>query len=297
MKRKNYTQGVLIGALLMLSFAAVASPYQERVTWQSEPSDITGLYSTRSHFSKQGISLGVHAMYYYGDADHPGVMFKGGFNPEDISGLATFSYHMPISTHWNMRFSLSGGLVRANSQKIFDKLGRDDYRQFQNIFVEPSIGFEWYPINRYGFFIYGGVSCTIGFINFDYWCYPSDGRGRTELKGKTNGYLPMIQGGLGYSWNLNQQWQISIQAMFQEGLYDTYYVNLDAYPMAAAQNDQGVKIGTPGGIRSSDGKYKPHWNDGWFQLGLTVTYHWRNCEQCRLLNNYEGQIKANKKKR
>jgi hypothetical protein len=95
----------------------------------------------------------------------------------------------------------------------------------------------------------------------------------------------MIQGGLGYSWNLNQQWRLSVEAMFQEGLYDSYYVNLDAYPMAAAQNSEGIQLGTPGG-RVSNGKYTPHWNDGWFQLGITITYHWKNCEQCRILHNY-----------
>lgn len=70
---------------------------------------------------------------------------------------------------------------------------------------------------------------------------------------------------------------------------DTYYANLDAYPLAASQNNLGIQKGTSWQKwRDPSGKWRPHWSDGWFQLGITVTYQWRNCESCHLINNFHN---------
>ena len=297
MKRNNYLKLALVGTLLVLSLDAMSSPYQQRIVWKEHQSETTGLYTTKSHFATDGVSIGVHALYYYGDADNEGVMFKGGFNPNNIGGLVTVAYHMPVSAHWIMRFSLSGGLVRADNTKMMQKQTppRDDYRTVKNIFAQPAVGVEWYPLNRYGLFLYGGISCTVGFIDYNFFYNAKDGSGRANVTGKTYGILPMIQGGLGYSWNLSQSWMLSVQAMFQEGLYDAQYLNLDAYPLDKSQNSQGVSLGTAGGYwKDKEGKKRVHWNDGWFQLGITVTYRWSNCEQCRILHNY-SRIKNQRK--
>jgi hypothetical protein len=85
------------------------------------------------------------------------------------------------------------------------------------------------------------------------------------------------------------------EIMIQEGLIDTHYMNLDAFPLAPSQNSDGVALGNSFGKWTDRyGKEHIHWNDGWFQVGLTVTYHWRNCEHCRILNNY-SRIKARRR--
>lgn len=304
MKRYYLSTFVIIGALLMMSLEVMASPYAQRVVWKNRQSDQTGLYTTKSHFSNDGISIGVHALYYYGDADNMGIMLTGGFNPANIGGLVTFGYHMPISTHVIMRFSLSGGMVRSDNTEKFKALtpARDDYRSISAWFAQPAVGFEWYPINKYGFFIYAGLSFTASAINYQFYYYPTKTSPRDVVSGKTYGLLPMIQGGLGYSWNLSQSWMLSVQAMFQEGLVDSQYMNLDAFPLDKKQNDKGVALGTAGGYwysTNANGQKQKHihWNDGWFQLGITLTYRWSNCEQCRLLNNYSSIRTSRRSKR
>lgn len=300
MKRNNNIKVALIGALLVLSLGAMSSPYNQRVVWKDHQSDKTGLYTTKSHFSQDGISIGVHALYYYGDADNESVMLHGGFNPHNVGGMLTFAYHMPVSAHWIMRFSLSGGLVRGDNTEKFKAINRDDFRTIKNIFAQPAVGVEWYPLNRYGLFLYGGISCTVGYIDYSFYYQDRNTKTRENVAGKTYGILPMIQGGIGYSWNLSSSWMLSVQALFQEGLYDSQYMNLDAFPLDAKQNSKGVSLGTAGGYWYSydaDGtKHKHvHWNDGWFQAGITLTYRWSNCEQCRLLNNY-GRVKTQRRR-
>ena len=80
---------------------------------------------------------------------------------------------------------------------------------------------------------------------------------------------------------------MGLEVMIQEGLIDTHYMNLDAFPLAKSQNGDGVELGNSFGKWTDRyGKEHIHWNDGWFQVGLTVTYHWRSCEHCRIINNY-----------
>ena len=82
---------------------------------------------------------------------------------------------------------------------------------------------------------------------------------------------------------------MSAELMVQEGLIDTQYMNLDAFPLDPSQNSKGVALGNSFGKWTDRyGKEHIHWNDGWFQLGITVSYHWRNCEHCRVLNSYQN---------
>jgi len=120
---------------------------------------------------------------------------------------------------------------------------------------------------------------------------------REAVTGKTYGILPMIQLGLGYSWRLADSWTMSAEVMVNEGLVDTHYMNLDAWPLASSQNSVGVELGGSfGKWMDSDGNLHIRWNDGWFQVGISVTYHWSNCEHCRLINNYQN-IKPTRRRR
>ena len=290
---------LLIIVLLSLSSSVWADARRrgDRVVWSTKASSQTGLYTTKNYFVTNGISLSFNAMYYYGDVDNEGVAFTGGFNKENVSygGSFVFGYLMPVGNHCNMRYTLMGGTLRGNNKVKFDNLPepRDDYRKFESIIIQPAVGVEYYPFNNAGFFLYGGIALTASIItNYEFWYYQHNIRQEKPLTGKTFGFLPMVQLGIGYSWRLSQSWNLSVEFDIQEGLIDTHYMNLDAFPLDPSQNSEGVRLGESFGKWTDRyGKEHIHWNDGWFQLGLTISYRWRNCEHCRLLNNY-GEIQG-----
>ena len=269
-----------------------------RVTWKKNINKRTGLYTTTNSFIKNGFSISGNAMYYFGDVDNEGVAFNGGFNKENVSygGSIILGYLMPAGTHCNMRYTLMGGTLSGNNKVKFDNLNppRDDYRRFKSIIIQPAVGVEYYPFSNAGLYLYGGVALTASIIReFEFYYYQSTPSGKVRnpkpLSGKTFGFLPMIQLGLGYSWYLSPSWTISAELLIQEGVIDTHYMNLDAYPLAPSQNSEGIAMGgTFGTYIDRYGKEQLRWNDGWFQVGITIAYRWSNCEECRILNNYNG---------
>ena len=297
-------KGILLACCLMLLIPVYtqAQKRSERISWTSKPSSRTGLYTTKNYFVSNGVSIGVSALYYFGDVDNEGLAFNGGFNKENLSfgGLLTFSYSLPVSNHVNLKFNAMAGTLKGNNKAKIEALAepRDDYRKFNSIFVQPSFGVQYYPFSQAGFYLYGGVAATVSFINYEFWYYLKHVRQPEPLKGNTYGILPMVQLGLGYSWQVAEGWILSAEVLVQEGLVDTQYMNLDAFPQDKTQNDAGVALG---GSRPTwidkDGNEHRHWNDGWFQVGLTVSYQWRVCERCRISGNYGNRIKPARQKR
>ena len=284
----------LLSALLLMPLAVQAGTTHDgrRIVWAQKPNSKNGLFTTKNFFISHGININASAMYYFGDVDNEGLAFHGGFNRHNLSfgGSLNFSYSMPASVHCNLRYSLMFGTLGGNNEKKFNKLGRDDYRKFKSIIIQPAFGVEIYPFTNAGFYIYAGVGVTASIItNYEFYYYKRVGSGkeRTLLKGSTFGILPMAQLGLGYNWRLSESWAMGLEIMIQEGLIDTKYVNLDAWPMDGSQNSDGVDLGSTFGTWvDRNGKKHIHWNDGWFQVGITVSYRWNNCEQCRILDNY-----------
>ena len=291
---------LLLLAILSASilFAPTMQAQESRVNWRKKINKSTGLYTTGNSFIKNGFSINVNAMYYFGDADNEGVAFNGGFNKENLSygGSIIFGYLMPAGNHCNIRYTLMGGTLNGNNKVKFDNLNppRDDYRQFKSVIIQPAVGVEYYPFSNAGLYLYGGVALTASIIReFEFYYYESTPSGKVRnpepLTGKTFGFLPMIQLGLGYSWHLSPSWTLSAEFLIQEGFVDTHYMNLDAYPLDPSQNSEGIAMGgTFGTYIDRYGKERLRWNDGWFQLGITVAYRWGNCEECRILNNYQG---------
>lgn len=268
----------------------------KNMVWGKKPSRKNGLYTTKNFFISHGLSINVNAMYYFGDVDNEGLAFNGGFNPNNLSfgGGIVFAYTMPVSAHCNLRYSLMGGTLSGNNEYKFQNLPepRDDYRRFKSFMFQPAFGVEIYPISSAGLFLYGGVAVTASIItDYQFYYYKSvPGRSdkqRTLLRGKTFGILPMVQLGIGYSWRLTPSWAISAEIMLQEGLIDQHYMNLDGWPMAGSQNSDGVNLGGSGlTYVNRKGQKTLHWNDGWFQVGVTISYRWNNCENCAIINNY-----------
>lgn len=295
MNNRSQITLLLAIAFLVMPLVAMAQEYApKRVLWRSKPGSSTGLYTTHNYFVSHGVSLNASALYYFGDVDNEGVAFSGGFNKENLSygGGLQFAYNLPAGNHCNIRFGLMGGMLRGNNKVKLDNLDlpRDDYRKFQSFFIQPAVGVQYYPFSQAGFYIYGGLAATFSIItNFEFWYYQQHVRQPEPLTGKTYGLLPMVQLAIGYSWRLSDSWTMSAELMVQEGLIDTQYMNLDAFPLDPSQNSKGVALGNSFGKWTDRyGKEHIHWNDGWFQLGITVSYHWRNCEHCRVLNSYQN---------
>ena len=286
---------LILGVLLLISPLAKAA-YRDRyrVVWTKNPSNKTGLYTTKNYFVSHGVGLNVSAMYYFGDVDNEGVAFNGGFNMHNLSlgGGFSFFYNLPAGNHCNLRFTLMGGTLRGNNELKFNSLAlpRDDYRKFHAILIQPAFGVQYYPFSNTGFYLYGGVAISASIIdNYEFYYYPHASTERRLLKGNTYGILPMIQLALGYSFKLTPSWSLSLELMIQEGVIDTHYMNLDAWPLAKSQNSDNIELGNSFGKWTDRyGKEHIHWNDGWFQFGITITYHWRNCEHCRILDNYDN---------
>ena len=283
---------ILVLCGLCISSSALAEDGQEsRIVWTKRPNRGTGLYTTRNYFVAPGVSLNGSAFYYYGDVDNTGVPFSGGFNVRNLKGGATLSYQHPISHHCNLRVGLLGGMLSGDNTRTLnahlpDSAKRDDFKKFQSIVIQPFAGVQYYPFSRVGFYLYGGLGLTASIIT----SYDFIHSGTHEhLKGSTFGIVPVVQAGLGYSWMLSTSWSISAEIMVQQGLCDEYYFNLDAYPLAASQSSNGQVYGTGGSsYKGADGKIHHKWADGWIQAGITITYQWRNCETCQIINNYQN---------
>ena len=297
MSKRTSIITILLGILLLTSpLVQAAGGSRSRLVWTKKQNSRTGLYTTKNYFVSHGVGGSIGALYYFGDVDNIGLAFNGGFNVKNLSigGGLHIMYQLPISNHCNMRFALMGGTLSGNNKAMYEKLSepRDDYRKFNAFFIQPAVGVQYYPFNSVGFYLYGGLALTGSIItNYEFYYYPNVGgkRVRDLVDGKTFGILPMIQLGIGYTFSLNESWSLGLEFMIQEGLLDTYYMNLDAFPLAASQNGKGVELGSGTGIWSKNpGSGKVRWNDGWFQFGITFTYQWRNCERCRMINNYNN---------
>jgi len=282
--------------LLALPMTVLAKSGHQRVAWRSKANSRTGLYTTKNLFVSHGITMGFNVMYYYGDVDNEGVVFSGGFNKNNLSygGGLYFFYNLPAGNHCNLKFGIMGGTMNGNNKTKLQHLTvpRDDYRKFNSILIQPAVGVQYYPFSNAGFYLYGGLAVAGSIItNYEFYYYRNEGsqKVRDKVEGSTFGILPMVQAGIGYSWRLSDSWLMSAEILVSEGLVDTQYMNLDAYPLAASQNSQGVELGKSFGTwTDKNGMKHTRWNDGWFQVGITVTYQWQNCEHCRMINNYAG---------
>ena len=298
MQNRGYIVMVLISLWLIATpMTVMGKSSQRRQIWSSKPSPEYGLYTVKNYFVSHGVNLNANALYYFGDVDNEGVAFNGGFNLDNLSvgGSFLMAYNLPTGNHCNLRFSLMGGTLRGNNELKFKTLNppRDDFRKFSSILIQPAVGVQYYPFVRAGLYLYGGVAFTASIIrSYEFYYNKKISGSQTErrlLQGKTFGFLPMVQLGLGYSWRLTESWVMSAEIMIQEGLIDTHYLNLDAWPLAASQNSDHVELGGSFGTYINRyGQKQIHWNDGWFQVGLTITYQWNTCEHCRILNNYTG---------
>ena len=224
---------------------------ETRWDWGKKPNKQTGLYTIRNRNVANGVSFGVNAMYYYGDVDLLDQAFVHGFQPQNLSfgGVLYFGYHMPIGRFCNWRFSLGAGYLHGNdSARLENQKGR-----FSNIFGEFNAGVEFYPLPRAGLFIYAGVGVNLGYINYNFVKYGT---------GTTVSIVPMLPIEIGYTFYLGSSCFLGVSVGVHQALVDMGRSNLDAWPLKSTSVFQ--------------------WGDGYFQIGLSFSYRWHNCEPCRV---------------
>lgn len=265
MKNRGLSFGLLFISLILSSAFVKAEKNaqheQTDLVWTKQVNKRTGLYTKQNDAIANGLTISFNTMYYYGDVDRGGLAFNGGFQKQNVSfgGAATFAYTMPSGRHTNWRFGLSAGALKGDNSFSYP----DRYRKFNSIFGEASVGIEWYPFSQAGLYLYGGIALTYSHITYDF----------MAAKGKANTILPMVPLEIGYDFKIGKSWGLKINVALHQGLCDTPHCNLDAYPMEGSQNQDGVSFGRGGGNK---------WADGFFQVGLSLTYRWHNCETCRL---------------
>ena len=231
--------------------------------WGKKANRSTGLYTVKNRSIGNGVCVGVNMMYYYGDIDQLDQAFLHGFQPQNLSfggGLA-FAYLHPQGRFINWRFSLNAGYLHGNdsTRKAENKAGEmvmTGKGQFRNIFGEAAAGVEFYPFPRAGFYIYAGLGLSIGYIDYNFF--------NTKIPaGTTVSVLPMLPVEIGYNFYLGRSCFLGISLGVHQGLVDMANSNLDAWPVKSTSVFQ--------------------WGDGYFQVGVSFSYRWHNCEVCRHL--------------
>ncbi len=231
--------------------------------WGKKANRSNGLYTIRNKSVANGICLNVGAMYYYGDVDMLDQAFVHGFQPQNLSigGSLHFGYMTPLARFANWRFTLGGGYLHGNdsarteTRTVKGEEKRAGKGSFNNIFGEFNAGVEFYPFPRAGFYIYAGLGLAVSYIKYDFEKYGIE-------PGSTVSLLPMLPVEIGYNFYLGGSCFLGIWAACHQGLMDMGKANLDAWPLESSSKFQ--------------------WGDGYFQLGISFSYRWHNCETCRI---------------
>lgn len=225
--------------------------------------DRIGRYSGQYLYVARGFNVTVGANYYYGDIDGLGMAFKGGFRQDNFRGAVTLTYQHPIWRYFNLRSSFSVGSLHGNTTQSYPK-------QFQSIYLEPSICFDYYPFAPFsewglGLYIFAGVSAATSIIHYNF-----DG-----VEGDAFRVLPMVPFGIGWAFPIGRYTGLMahLEVSAHQGLMDTPHLNLDAYPMNANQNSAGRDFGKS--IKPETGKPTNEAGDGFFQVGITLSYRWK----------------------
>ncbi|MBQ7449159.1 MAG: hypothetical protein IJS73_05075 [Paludibacteraceae bacterium] len=268
---------ILFLLVAMLAPSAVVLAYNPAagssdLVWRRKPNRRTGLYTVGNSSVRNGLTLSVNGLYYYGDNDARGIALSDGFksNNLSISGSLAFAYVMPQSRISNWRFSLNVGKLRGDNSDIRPT----NYRKFSSWFGEIAAGIEVYPIRKAGFYIYAGIGVNLGNRKYEFVRGGKQFANTvTVAKGEHFTFAPVIPIEIGYDFRLTKSWGLRLSLSAHQAVVDAPHVNMDGYPMSPSEDAGGIGFGRGGGNK---------WADGYFQIGLSVSYNWHNCEKCRL---------------
>ena len=269
----------ILGIALCSAFIAMPEAYAEpsksdnahgarvaqynKPVWGKKANRRTGLYTIKNQSLGNAVSFGVNAMYYYGDVDMLDQAMIHGFQPQNLSfgGALYFGYSHQLTHFANWRFSLNAGYLHGNdstrkeTRTVKGKTIPAGKGKFNSIFGELAAGIEIYPFPKAGFYIYAGLGLNVSYINYDFTNYQIP-------PGSTVSVLPMLPVEIGYNFYIAKSFYIGLSVSVHQGLMDMGGANLDAWPLEKTSKFQ--------------------WGDGYFQIGLSFSYRWHNCEPCRI---------------
>jgi hypothetical protein len=259
---------VLLGLLLALSASLPGAAFaggssRGSLVW-SRHTDNHGRYTGYYLYVARGFNVTVGANYYYGDIDNTGIAFNGGFMQQNFRGGVTLTYQHPLGGYCNLRSSFAVGALHAANTRA------ESYpKQFQSIYLEPSVCVDVYPMPWLGLYLFSGIGANASLIHY---AFANLGGDPAVVERDVVRFLPMVPLGIGWAIPLGRAsgLMLHIEASAHQGILDTPTMNLDAYPQTKAQNgvrDYGRSF-QPGGKRTNE------WADGYFQLGLTLSYRW-----------------------
>lgn len=253
----------LLALVPMAAWGAKKRTDNGALVWNARR-DSKGRYTGYYMYVAQGFNVTLGANYYYGDIDNTGLVFNGGFQKQNFRGSLTLSYQHPLARNFNLRTSVAMGALNADNSP----LENHDPKKFQSFYFEPSVCVDYYPVYWLGFYIFAGIGANANFIDYTF-----ANPGHDDVAGKVVRFLPMVPFGVGWAIPLGMQTgvMLHVEVSAHQGVIDTPTMNLDAYPQTKEQN--GVR--DYGRSFNPDGKRTNQWADGYFQVGLTLSYRWR----------------------
>ncbi len=266
---------VLLGLWIVLWLSTPVASYgrthyssRGSLVW-TRHTDHYGRYTGRYLYVAKGFNVSLGANYYYGDIDYSGRAFKEGFQPKNLLGGLTLTYQHPIGPYFNLRSSVGVGALRGAA----DSIHKGQPMSFKSIYLEPSVCVDYYPFAQFleywlGLYVFVGFGANVSVINYDFGNPPGP-----HVTGNVVRCLPVVPFGLGWAFPLGRAsgLMLHVEASMHQGVMDTPVMNLDAYPQTKSQN--GVR--DYGLSRHADtGKKTNEWYDGYFQVGLTLSYRW-----------------------
>jgi len=253
----------LLVLLLMVSAAAAWGADKGSLVW-SRHKDAHGRYTGTYLYVAKGFNVTFGANYYYGDIDNTGIVFNGGFQKQNFRGGLTLAYQHPLSAHFNLRSSMAVGFLHGDNSPFGDA----DWKRFQSVYIEPSVGVDYYPVHWLGFYIFAAVGVNLSVIDYEF-----ANPGNDPVKADVFRTLPMVPFGFGWAIPLGRSSgvMLHVELSAHQGVIDSPTLNLDAYPQTKEQNgvrDYGRSINPETGKRTN------RWADGYFQAALTLSYRW-----------------------
>ena len=216
-----------------------------------------------------GIVATLSGIFYNGDIIQPMDALKYGEFVNQFGASLTLNYKMIINPYVSMRFGVQGGLLRGSNRKAVSTGKLSYIHEFQSLFAEPFVGVECYPILNYGFFIYGGLGVAGSKITkYEHTRKRQDTFTSEDKNAQKYGIVPMFQLGIGYNWWLTDDWTLGIELLGQYAFVDGVKFGLDAWP-----NKQAFDLTTDADKKQYQSAKLP---DGFLQLGLVVSYHFKN---------------------
>ncbi len=254
MKSREFIVSLVV--LVCLGFAPsalfAAKPAAYDLVWTKKAHKRTGLYVSKVNTIADNLSLHIDGLYYYGDMEVNGMSLAAP-NIGNLGFSATVNYHQGVTPYIKMRYGIGAGFLQGDNGHYAGNY--ESPRAFQSGFARASMGVEYYPIRHKGFYIYAGLALQYSYIDYDILGHA----------GIEHAVLPMIPIEIGYNFKLGKSWNLGIHAGVAQGLLDMPHSNLDGWP----SEDFGTS------------KYN-RFADGYFQLGISLTYSWHECESCRL---------------